>query len=326
MNDKPLHQTDQRCVAVTGSTGFVGRHVLATLLGRGRRVRALLRDPAKLPQTTLIRDALADNRLTTIQGSLFDQDSLLQLLEDSTAVIHLVGIIREMPRQGQTFERIHHEGTVRLLEAARCAQVRRWVQMSALGTRADAASAYFQTKWQAEQAVRDSDLDWTIFRPSIIHGPDGEFTQMVRDFWTRLLPPFVPYFGKGVLGLAGAGRLQPVYVDDVAACFVKALDLPQTIGQTYDLGGPQVVTWPQMYRMIRKHLTGTLPKPVAPVPVWLAMTMASAKLPGLPFNRDQVIMSREDSTCDITAVEQTFDIKLQPVEETLAQYASQLTD
>jgi len=324
MNDKPLHQSDQRCVALTGTSGFVGRHVLAALLREGWHVRALLRDPARLPRTPVIEDALAQSRLTPVAGNLFDQDDILQLLKGCQAVMHLVGIIREVPWRGQTFERIHHEGTVRLLEAARSEHTQRWVQMSALGTRENAVSEYHRSKWQAEQAVRQSGLDWTIFRPSIIHGPDGEFTQMVRDFWTRLLPPFVPYFGKGLLGLSGAGRLQPVYVEDVATCFVKALDLPQTIGQTYDLGGPDVVTWPQLYRMIKEHLPSTFPKPVAPVPNWLALAMAGAKLPGLPFNRDQVIMSREDSTCDTAAVEETFNIKLQPFNETFAQYVSQL--
>lgn len=177
-------------VALTGATGFVGRHVLAGLLEQGYNVRVLVRDASRL--------TVSDPRILPVHGDLFDHGAIRRLVDEADSVIHLVGIIIEKPGHGQTFDRVHVLGTRRLVEAAKAAGIRRWVQMSALGTRPNAVSSYHRTKWQAEQAVRDSGIDYTILRPSIIHGPDGEFMQMVKSFWCDRDPPFVPYFGTGL--------------------------------------------------------------------------------------------------------------------------------
>lgn len=300
-------------VALTGSTGFVGRHVLPHLLQAGHQVRALVRDPSKLP---------AGANVTAVTGDLFDDAALRKLVEGADAVIHLVGIIMEKPSQGQTFDRIHRQGTQNLLAAASKSRVRRWVQMSALGTREHGVSQYHRTKWQGEQAVRQSKFEWTIIRPSLIHGPDGEFMQMVKGFWTQPVPPFVPYFGAGALGTGGAGRLQPVWVEDVARCFVSALSKPESVGETYPLGGPDVYTWPGLYDTIRKHLPGARNKPIVAVPAWLAKIMSN--MPGVPFNVDQVIMSQEDSVCDTGKVRAELGVEPAPFESTFASYAGQV--
>jgi len=273
---------DWMCVAVTGATGFVGRHVTAKLLADGCQVRALV--------------AGAD------------------------VVIHLVGIIEERPKRGQTFERVHVEGTVNVLVAAKASGVRRWLHMSALGARPDAVSRYHQTKYAAEQLVRASGLDWTIFRPSLIHGPDGEFMRMVKRFCRGLLPPFMPYFGGGVFGTGGAGKLQPVWVEDVASAFAAAVREARAIGQTYAVGGPDVMTWPQLYRICAEHLGGRK-RPVG-IPAWLARLMAG--WPGVPFNRDQVIMSQEDNTCQIDRLREHLGVAPAPFEAMFAAYADQI--
>jgi len=304
----------ERKVALTGGSGFVGRNVLRQLLQAGMRVRALLRDPGKVP--------VNDGRITVVAGNLFDPDALDSLVSECDAVIHLVGIIMERPSRGQTFERVHVQGTINLLQAARRAGVKRWVQMSALGARPQAVARYHQTKWQAEQAVRNSGLAFTIFRPSIIHGPDGEFMQMVRDFWCKRFPPFVPYFGRGLTGKGGAGRLQPVWVRDVARCFVDALKNDRTINETYPLGGPEAFTWPSLYETVGRHLPTARAKRIMPVPVWYAKMIAG--LPGVPFNLDQVIMSQEDSTCAIDKVQEHLGVQLASFEPTLEQYTQEL--
>src|SRR5206468_414885 len=120
-------------------------------------------------------------------------------------------IIMEKPSKGITFERIHFEGAKNVIDAAVRNGVRRFVHMSALGVRADAVSTYHRTKFAAEQYLRASGLDWTIFQPSLIHGPRGEFMRM-EALWARgMLPPFLfmPYFGGGFMGWRGAGKLQP---------------------------------------------------------------------------------------------------------------------
>jgi len=303
------------CVALTGSTGFVGRHVLTQLLSQGHTVRVLVRDKSKLKSS--------DSRVVVIEGDLFDEKAVHALLKGADAVIHLVGIIMENRGKGQTFERVHVQATRNLLdEAKKQGRIRKWVHMSALGTRPDAVSTYHRTKWEAEELVRASGLDYTIFRPSIIHGADGEFMHMVKDFWCKMMPPFVPYFGAGPLGTKGAGRLQPVHVDDVATCFVSALTNAKATHEMYPMGGPKAMTWPELYGIAGKYLPGARKKPIIAVPAWKAKLLSH--LPGLPFNWDQVVMSQEDSTCSTAKVENDFGITLQSFEETVKEYAGRV--
>ena len=320
---------DSLCVAVTGATGFVGRHVVPALLDAGHTLRALVRDPKKV---TVKRSGVQ-----YVPGDLFDPASLRELVAGADAVVHLVGIIMEKRDAGQTFDRVHVQGTRNLLAAAKEAgSVTRWAHMSALGSRPDAEAGYHLTKWQAERAVRESGLTYTIFRPSIIHGPDGEFMQMVASwFRSAFNPPLpvpagrfpfiqggVPYFGRGLLGLGGAGRLQPVYVDDVADCFAKSLTSDAAANETYPMGGPDVFTWPQLYKAVQANLPGALDKVIIPVPAWYAKMIAG--FPGVPFNWDQVVMSQEDSTCDTGKVEHDFGIELAAFEPTVKSYAAQI--
>jgi len=303
-------------VALTGASGFVGSYILARLLTGGHKVRVLIRQPAHFSPK------IADAKLHVVPGSLFDDRALSQLVQGVDAVIHIVGIIRQIPGAGQTFERIHVESTQRLIRTAKQAGIKRWVHMSALGSRPDAVSAYHATKWQAETCVRESGLDFTIFRPSIIHGPDGEFMQMVKGFWCNLMPPFVPYFSAGPFGTGGAGRLQPIWVQDVARCFVESLANINTMGETYPMGGPSTYRWPQLYQVCARHLPKARQKKILAVPVWKANLIA--RLPGAPFNHDQVIMSQEDSVCDIGKVQSDFGFKLAAFDSTFSQYATQI--
>ncbi len=303
------------CVALTGATGFVGRHLLAQLRLSGCSVRVLARDASRLPPI--------DSKVHTVKGGLFDDNAIAALVDGADAVIHVVGIIMEKPRRGQTFERVHTSGTERLLATATKAGVRRWVQMSAIGARPNAVSRYHLTKWHAEQAVRDSGMAYTIFRPSVIHGPDGEFMQMVKGFCCGPFPPFMPYFGAGLLGRGGAGSLQPVWVEDVAHCFANAVTNDRSIGETYPLGGPDRYTWPALYQTCQKHLPKAKEnrKPLA-IPVWYANLIAA--MPGAPFNRDQVIMSQEDAVCESAKARETFGREFAEFESTFAGYADQI--
>ena len=302
-------------VALTGASGCVGGHVLSALLKRGHGVRALIRSPQ-----SFTRPSTGAGSLEVIEGELADAAACEQLVDGADAVVHLVGIIDE--RGAGSFHEVHVEGTRSVLSAATAAGIDRWVQMSALGAREDARSRYHQTKYEAEQLVREQMARWTILRPSIIHGPDGEFMQMVRDFWVKLFPPFVPYFGAGPAGLGGAGRLQPVWVEDVATVAAESLTRPIAEGQVYPMGGPDRLTWPQLYRLCRDHFPDARNKPIVAVPVWYANLIAG--MPGVPFNRDQVIMSQEDSICATGKFEEHFEMEAAPFEPTLADYADRM--
>ena len=311
-------------VFVTGGSGFVGAAVLDELAARGHAARALNRGGKPIPDR--------GGRVQAVAGDLFDPAALDAALAGCDACVHLVGIIMEKPSAGVTFGRVHVEGTKAVVDAARRAGVRRYVHMSALGTRPNAVSAYHQTKWQAEEYVRDGDdsrhspLDWTIIRPGMIHGPRGEFMRMEAAWAKKRAMPFLfmPYFGGGLLGFGPSGDLQPVYVGDVARAFVDALEKPQTVGQTYELAGPGRMSWPAMHKMVARVLTGKQ-RATAAIPAWYATALTHV-VPGslLPFNRAQVQMAREDNVADLTKFRQDFGWDPQPFEATLNTYKNEL--
>ena len=307
----------QNEIFITGGSGFVGSAVIGELLTRDYSVRALThRHPIES----------GGERVRSIDGDLFDSAALRQGMQGCEAVIHIVGIIMEQRSRGMTFDRVHFEGTKSVIDAAKAAGVKRFIHMSALGTRAGACSDYHKTKFKAEEYVRASGLDWTIIRPSLIHGPKGEFMQMEAAWARRQTPPFLfmPYFGRGILGMGGAGKLQPIFVNDVARAFVDALKNPKTIGEVYLLGGSQVVTWPQMHRIVAQAVIGRK-RAVMALPAWYAK-LITAITPAalLPFNRDQVIMSQEDNTCDTTKFTDDFGWEPRAFEESVASYAAQI--
>ncbi len=265
----------------------------------------------------------ASAQINVIRGDLFDGKSLEAGMSGCEAVIHLVGIIAEQPGKGITFERIHVDGTRGVVDATVAANIRRYVQMSALGTRPNAVSRYHQTKFRGEETVRQSPLDWTILRPSLIHGPDGEFTKMEAAWARGKAAPFLfmPYFGAGILGMGGAGILQPVYVKDVARAFVDCIEKPQTIGRTYDLCGLDRMTWPQLHRAFAAAVVGKR-RWVMPIPAWYAkMLIRFLPKDSLPFNLDQVIMSQEDSVGDTSALAKDFGWSPAEFQSTLKSYA-----
>ncbi len=309
-------------VLVTGGTGFVGSYVVRELVARGYEPVCLVRHADRLG-----RQLPPEQRswIRSVAGDVFDADALARSADGCAAAIHLIGIIEERRLTGQTFERLHVDATRAVVQACRAAGVARYVHMSALGTRADAVSAYHRTKWTAEQIVRELAPAWTIFRPSLIHGPEGEFMQMMKFFSTsRVRQPVMPYFGSGTT------MIQPVSVRDVAAIFVRALKTPASIGQVYGVGGPERLTWKELYDACAVAITGHTRIKVS-VPVPLARLIAATIMPLTPrllvpykFNASQVQMSQEDSTCNPTTVEKTFDIRLRDFRTELNAYADMI--
>lgn len=309
------HLADKR-IFVTGGSGFVGKAIIDELLRRGFSVSALMRHavPARI------------EKIHVVQGDLSDPDTLESVIRGCVAVIHLVGIIRENPRKGITFESVHCDGTQAVVDATIRAGVKRYVHMSALGTRADAVSRYHQTKYFAEQYVQQSGLDWTILRPSLIHGPEGEFMRQAAAWARGKASPFLfmPYFGAGLFGFGGAGLLQPIFVNDVARAFVDCISNPPSTGEIYPLGGAEVLSWPALHRAIACAILGKC-RLTAPIPVWYARLLTRivpARL--LPFNADQLAMSQEDNTCEVSRFTRDFGWTPRGFTETLQTYASKL--
>lgn len=224
-------------ILVTGGTGFVGSHLVERLRQEGRPVRCLVRDPSRAGH-------LRERGVELVAGDITEPTSLGPALRGVEAVVHLVAIIRE---QGdRTFQKVNVEGTGNVVGAAKAAGVRRFVHMSALGAVDDPRYRYIYSKWQAEEIVRKSGLDWTIFRPSVIYGPGFGFFDRLWQSVKLSPPPIVPVPGSGKT------RFQPIWVGDVATCIVKAVDDPSTAGKLYEIGGPEHLTFEQMLDGVMK--------------------------------------------------------------------------
>src|ERR1051325_2146272 len=219
-------------VFVTGATGFVGQEIVRRLHDAGYAIRILVRRKPLL-RVDGFRGAM-DAEIHV--GNILDPLSLKDALKGTDAVIHLVGIISEF-RQN-TFENVHLMGTRNVVTAARDQGVKRFIHMSALGTRPNSVSRYHQTKWEAEEIVRGSGLDFTIFRPSLIFGPRDMFVNTFAKIIR--FSPIVPILGRQ------DARFQPVAIDTVASAFVKALAEEKAVGQTFALAGPDTFTMSQI--------------------------------------------------------------------------------
>ncbi len=288
-------------VFVTGSTGFVGNHVLNTLLDRGHQVRALVRPGSeyKLKEP---------DKVEVITGDVTESADLIQGMKGCDAAIHLVGIIRAFPNKDITFERLHTEATANVIEAAKETEVPRLLHMSALGAREDGPTAYLRTKFAAEELVRQSGLNYAIFRPSLIFGRGGEAIKMFGDMVKKYV---VPIIGDGQY------RFQPVSVTTVAQGFEKALDPETAKEQTLDVGGPDNVTFDEIMDTLARVMGKSIVKIHMPVlPLRLA-TSALQHAPGYPLTTDQITMLLEGSTCDEKPFYELLDLTPIPLEQTL---------
>lgn len=281
-------------VFVTGATGFVGRAVVHALRADGIKVRCLVRRGSE-------HDLRGLEAIERVEGDVLSRETLDEGIGGCDAVVHLVGIIREHRSRNITFERLHVDGTLNVLAAAAAANVRRYLHMSALGTSASARSRYHETKWLAEEAVRASALPWTIFRPSVIYGKGDGLVSMLARMIEKL--PVVPVIGEG------RQKVQPIPVEQVAAGFRRALARPETVKQTYEVGGPDAVSMVELVDAIGEALGHAHVRKIH-LPIRL-MRMVAGVLQGLasfPITTDQIRMLEVDNTCDPEPFFRTFGI------------------
>lgn len=326
-------------ICVTGATGFVGRVLVRELLANGVHVRAFVRNREQAKRVLPVGEA--KQTLQLFVGENLTPTVTAEFVAGADACINLVGILREQRSIGgtaTTFRRAHVETTRLLVSACESSGVRRYIQMSALGVSPDGASEYQRTKFEAEQIVRLSSLDWTIMRPGLIHGPQGEFIRMMRDILEGAKPPYVfaPYFQRGVedksvpLGVVQRvdPKVQPVAVEDVAAAFVAALRNPDTIGEVYNLVGGEALDWPSMLRWMRDKLHAGNIEP-AGIPAEIAAHVATigGKLGVgalIPFDSGMALMGGEDTTADTSKAKEDLEFQPRPFREAFAAYADQL--
>lgn len=288
-------------IAVTGATGFVGSHLCRLLVERGHKVTALVRPGSP-------RARLFGGEIGFAEGDITRPETLPAAFQGCDVVVNLVGIIRET--RDQTFERIHAEGAAAVALAAREAGVRRLVHMSAAGTRPHAPSAYHRTKWMGEEAVRASGLQWVILRPSLIFGIGDGFTTTMMDLVRRA--PVIPVIGSG------KNRMQPIAVEDVCAAFASSAEEERHVGQTYDLGGPEQLTYEQIVRMVARELG--VRRLFVHLPVWLMMPLSgvlSRISSRFPLTPDQIRMLQEDNVAEPNHAHEVFGLELMRLEDGL---------
>ena len=269
-----------RTVLVIGGSGFVGRHVVNRLVAAGHRVVVPTR------RREYARALILLPTVDVLEADVHDPSTVARLARGTDAVINLVGILNE--KGGETFPQVHFELTRGIIAACKSAGVRRLVHMSALNADPAAPSRYLRTKGEAEAAVVASELDWTIFQPSVIFGREDSFLNLFARL-LRVLP---------VVALAGAGcRFQPVYVGDVADCFVRTLDVDASIGRMYPLCGPKIYTLRELVRYVGE-VTGN-ERPIVPLGRLAGRLQALAleALPGKLMSRDNLDSMQVDSVC-----------------------------
>jgi uncharacterized protein YbjT (DUF2867 family) len=287
-------------ILVTGGTGFVGRHVVHALRAKQSDVRCLVRNPSRAQQ-------LRSWGCELVEGDMTDTPSLERAVAGCDGVVHLVSIITG---RRVDFERIMERGTRDLVAAARDAGVGRFVLMSALGTseRTKDLVPYYRAKWEMERAVKESGLDFVILRPSFVFGKDGgvlpTFLRQVRYL------PATPVVGDGTR------RLQPIWVEDIAQHVAAAVELPQAASRTFELGGPEQVTWNELYERIAKVLGKRRVRVNLPLGLVRAGATVAERLPRAPVTRDQLTMLADaDNVCDMGPALKTFAIPVIPLDE-----------
>ena len=301
-------------VFITGATGFIGSYALTALKEAGHRPLALVRTGSedKLPFF---------EGVTIVPGDITEPGGWVDSLKDVDAIIHLIGVIREFPAKKITFDRLHNEATNTLVNVAINAGVKRFILMSANGASSSGASEYQTSKWLAEEALKSSGLNYTIFRPSVIFGDSGgkmEFTHDLGEVIKKA--PVMPIFGDGEY------QLDPVAVEDVAECFIRGLTDPKAEGKTFHLGGGKPVSYREIVQAIGKAVgikrTKTFGAPFA-----LAMPVATllGRFAFFPVTVDQLKMLKEGNTCPELEYREVFGIEPKPFTYQNMQYLKKKT-
>jgi NADH dehydrogenase len=294
-------------VLVTGAGGFIGKHVVHALRAREIPVRALVRDRSRASRLSAWSAEL-------VEGDVTDPASLRAALEGIDVVIHLVSIIKGSRAD---FERVMAQGTRNLVVAAEAAGVRRFVLTSALGVDEHSKDQvpYYAAKWEMERDVKESGIDHVIFRPSFVFGKDGgalpTFMRLAR------FAPVTPIVGPGTQ------RLQPIWADDVAEYYAVALELPAAAGRTFELGGPDALTWNEFWDRLKRVLGVRRPSVHVPFGAMRLQAALTERLPGAPVTRDQLTMLElGDNVLTSTDAVDTFQLPLVPLDEQLRRAAA----
>ena len=296
-------------ITVFGGTGFLGRHVVRTLLAAGKAVRVACRNPDRL--TADLRGA---DGVYPIETDIRDGHSVDRALDGVAAAVNAVGLYVERGREN--FRAVHVEGAHTLAMMAARRGIGKLVHISGIGADRESKSAYVRARAEGEAAVLDTLPGATILRPSVLFGLDDNFLNLFMKM-VRLMPA-IPLFGNG------GTRLQPVYVGDVAQAVAQLLDGRDATADIYELGGPSIYSYRQLLELAMAHAGRRRPLVPWPFALWELQAWCAQILPRPPINRDQVELMRHDNV--VTPGMPTLaDIGIRPtaLEEILPLYPGQ---
>jgi NADH dehydrogenase len=287
-------------ILVTGASGFIGSHAVRHLLQRGHAVRGLVR-------ATSNRERLASLNVQVIEGNVEDIETLRRAAQGVEVVVHTVGIIAET--SGKTFAQTVLAGTRNLVVVAKDMGVRRFIFLSAMGVE-HRSTAYWDTKFQGEQIVKESGMEYTNLRPSLVLGAGSKFLRSVVEMVKKPVP-------SGV----GAARLQPIDVGDVCQCIAQGMETDKAVNGTFELGGRDVVTFEEMARTVAEFMGRKLvmfPMPLSLLRVLVGVGSA-LRLP-LPITADQLKMLSYDNVASRDDLRQVFGVEPKPFRESVKEF------
>jgi uncharacterized protein YbjT (DUF2867 family) len=291
-------------IFIAGATGFVGSNLVDSLLSRGMKLKCLVRSDKAAQR-------LSARGVEVVRGDITQAETLNGILTGDDFVIHLIGIMEEKGKA--TFRSIHVEGTANLVSEARRAGVKHFFYQSTLGADRNSWSGYMKTKAEAEEIVKQSGINCTIFRPSLIIGPWDGFTKKLMEMIK--LSPVIPIPGEG------KSKFQPIYIGDWIKCLTRVIDDPEGFRATYEIGGPEHLSYTEMVEKLAAAMDRK--RPVFKVPMGLMKISAlflGTVLSSPPVTVDQLRLLETDNTCDTGAVEQNFGFRPTRYEDALKEF------
>ena len=290
-------------IFITGSTGFVGSEIVKLLIKENYKIFALVRNKNKLPNA---------NNLIAIEGNILEPYTYEDILKECDILINLVGIIREFPKKGVTFQNLHIKAVANLINITKNSNITKIIHMSANGAQENAVTNYHKTKFQGQQLVVNSGITYTIFQPSVIYGPNDEFINMLSKVMSKT--PIFSYFGNG------KQLLQPTSVEEVAEIFVKSIKNQKTDNQIFTVCGNKILTYKEILQLILKIKNSK--KLLIPVPIFLVKIAIRlfGKLDSFPLTKDQFHMLLEGNICNNRQIFKILNIRDINIEEKLREY------
>jgi len=279
-------------IAVAGSTGFVGRHLVRRLAGESVAVRALARD-------AMTAQRLLPSSVEIVQADLLEPVTLSVAMQGVDVLVHCAAITADHKEayRGE-YARVNGEGTRNLVAAARRAGVKRIVLLNGLGTKQGSDGSYMRTRWEMAEAVRGSGLAWVSPQPSILFGDGAPFPAAIAKL--ARTSPVMPILGSG------RTKLQPLWVEDLCTCLALCVERPAWDGRAMDLGGPEQLPYTEVVRLILE--TAHRRRSMVSVPLPLARVAAGVMsvLPNPPLVPATLELFDFDNATDLDSVQKIF--------------------